>query len=78
MANAVTPEVANELTFRFASTYLSIISAFSSRGGQWREQHIHPHLWRIEQIETRRHAMDTAKRPDGVDKLTKFIVLIII
>lgn len=30
MANAVTPKVANELTFSFTSAYLSIISAFSS------------------------------------------------
>lgn len=59
MANAVTPEVANELTFRFASTYLSIISALSSHEGQWREQHIHPHPWRIQWIETRRRTMDT-------------------
>lgn len=52
MANAVTPEVANELTFRFAFTYLSIISAFSSHEGQWGEQYIHPHPWGIKEQRT--------------------------
>lgn len=48
MANAVKPEVANELTFRFTSAYLSIIIAFCSREGRRRERRIHPHPGRIE------------------------------
>lgn len=58
-SNAVTPEAANELTFRFTSTRRSIISAFVSREGRRRDRCIHPHPGSREIIESRRHTANT-------------------
>lgn len=73
MANVVPPEVANELTFRFTSAYLSIISAFSSHEEPVKGTMHSCLLRKIERIESRHHTMDTwaAKEPDGVGKCTK-------
>lgn len=60
MADVVTLEVANELTFRFTSAYLSVIIAFSSHKSQCKGAGLSsPSSRNRNNGETRRHTMDT-------------------